>query len=303
MSGSGLAGGEVLRGHLVEEVLALLDDLLGVLDVVLELDRRLGDDLLGGEDRRPRADGQREGVAGAGVDLQLAAVGLQRDGGEEGVLAQLGDRHLLAGDVELAEHVAQQVVGHRARRGGALELHEDRGGLGMADPDRQELVAVNGLEQDDRLLADHVEAHAVDHHLLHGEGLSTRGLPESSAGGGPLRGPAGGYRSACSVAQRASCERRRTPVLSRTRARCACTVRAEMKRRWLISSSVMPSATRRRTSSSRWPSWARERAGCVVPSENARSRCAVRVGETAAPPPWTVVTAAHSSSTSERLVM
>jgi hypothetical protein len=38
----------------------------------------------------------------------------------------------------------------------------------MADPDREELVAVTGLEQDDRLLADHVEAHAVDDHLLHG---------------------------------------------------------------------------------------------------------------------------------------
>jgi hypothetical protein len=37
----------------------------------------------------------------------------------------------------------------------------------MADPDREELVRLDGLEQDDRLLADHVEAHAVDDHLLH----------------------------------------------------------------------------------------------------------------------------------------
>ena len=37
----------------------------------------------------------------------------------------------------------------------------------MADPDRQELVAVNRLQQHDRLLADHVEAHAIDDHLLH----------------------------------------------------------------------------------------------------------------------------------------
>src|SRR5258708_7777357 len=42
---------EVLRGDLVEELLEAVDDLLGVLDLVLELDRRLGDDLLGGEDR------------------------------------------------------------------------------------------------------------------------------------------------------------------------------------------------------------------------------------------------------------
>jgi len=159
---------EVLGRDLVEELLEAVHDLLGVLDLVLELDRRLRDDLLGREDRSTRADGERQRVARARVDLELAAVGLEGDRGEEGVLAQLGDRDLLAGDVELAEHVAQQVVRHRPRRRGALQLHQDRRGLRVADPDRQELVAVNGLEQDDRLLADHVEAHAVDDHLLHG---------------------------------------------------------------------------------------------------------------------------------------
>ena len=42
---------EILGRDLVEELLELLDDVLGLLDVVLELDRGLGDDLLGGEDR------------------------------------------------------------------------------------------------------------------------------------------------------------------------------------------------------------------------------------------------------------
>src|SRR4051794_41584858 len=60
-----------------------------------------------------------------------------------------------------------QVVRHGPRRRGALQLHEDRCRLGMPDPDRQELVAVDGLEQHDRLFADHVEAHAVDDHFLH----------------------------------------------------------------------------------------------------------------------------------------
>ena len=92
---------------------------------------------------------------------------LQRDLGEEGVVAQLGHRDLRAADVELAEHVAEQVVRHRPRRRRALQLHQDRRRLGVADPDRQELVAVGGLEQHDRLLADHVEADAVDDHLLH----------------------------------------------------------------------------------------------------------------------------------------
>ncbi len=52
-----LVGGEVLGSDLIEEVFELLDHLFGVLDFVLELDRGLGDDLVGGEDRGPRADG------------------------------------------------------------------------------------------------------------------------------------------------------------------------------------------------------------------------------------------------------
>jgi hypothetical protein len=115
----------------------------------------------------PGAHGEGQRVAGARVDLELAAVDGQRDRGEEGVVAQLGHRDLRAAHVELAEHVDEQVVRHRARGRRSLQLHEDRGGLGVADPDRQELVAVGGLEQNDRLLADHVEAHAVDDHFLH----------------------------------------------------------------------------------------------------------------------------------------
>ena len=61
-----LVGGEILRGHLVEEVLELLDDLLGVLDLVLELDGGLGDHLVGGEDRGAGAHGQGQRVARAG---------------------------------------------------------------------------------------------------------------------------------------------------------------------------------------------------------------------------------------------
>jgi hypothetical protein len=50
---------------LIEELLELFDDVLGLLDVVLELDRRLGDDLLGGVDRRPLADREGDRVARA----------------------------------------------------------------------------------------------------------------------------------------------------------------------------------------------------------------------------------------------
>ena len=77
-SSPGLLAGEVLGLDVVEEVLELLDDLLGVLDLVLELDRRLGDHLVGGEDRGAGADGERQRVAGARVDLELAAVAQRR---------------------------------------------------------------------------------------------------------------------------------------------------------------------------------------------------------------------------------
>ena len=70
-------------------------------------------------------------------------------------------------DAELAEHVGDEVVRQRPRRGRALELHQDRRRLRVADPDREELVPVGGLEQDDRLLADEIEADPVDDHLVH----------------------------------------------------------------------------------------------------------------------------------------
>ena len=70
----GIAAGEILRRHAVEELLELVDDLFGVLDLVLELDRGLGDHVLGGEDRRAGADGERERVARPRVDLDLASV-------------------------------------------------------------------------------------------------------------------------------------------------------------------------------------------------------------------------------------
>ena len=186
-----LAGLEVLGRDLVEELLELVHDLLRVLDLVLELDRGLGDHVLGGEDRGAGADGEGERVGRARVDLDLAAVDRQRDRGVERVLAQLGDRDARAGDLELGEHVEQQVVRHRPRRRRSLELHQDRGGLGMPDPDREELVRVDGLEQHDRLLADHVEAHAVDDHLLQNSS-SAPGRPSIGPGVAPpgaLRGP------------------------------------------------------------------------------------------------------------------
>ena len=116
---------------------------------------------------RRGAHRERQRVGRARVDLHLGSVDRDRDRGVERVVAQLGDGHLLALGLELLEHVVEQVVCHRARGRGALELHQDRRRLRVADPDRQEAVAVDRLQQDDRLLAHHVEADAIDLHLLH----------------------------------------------------------------------------------------------------------------------------------------
>ena len=118
------------------------------------------------------ADRQGDRVARARVDLDLGAVDRHGDLRVERVLPELGHRDLDHTRLELGEDVREEVVRHRPGRRGSLELHQDRCCLRMADPDRQELVAVGGLQQDDRLLADHVEADAVDDHLLHGRSPS-----------------------------------------------------------------------------------------------------------------------------------
>ena len=148
----------------------MLDDLLGVVDFVLELDGVFVDQLLRGEDGGVRAHRERERIAGARVDLDLEAVADEGDEGVERVVAQLRHRDALQLGVELVDDIGDQVVGHRPRQVGALHPDEDGGRFGVADPDGQELVALDGLQQDDRLLADDVEAHPVDDHLLHAHG-------------------------------------------------------------------------------------------------------------------------------------
>mgnify|MGYP000520546225 CR=1 FL=1 len=82
-------------------------------------------------------------------------------------LMVLGDGDLLDLAVERCDERSSEIVGHRPLRLGALEVHQDRRGFGMADPDRQKQVGVLRLQQHDRLLADQIEAHAIDGHLAH----------------------------------------------------------------------------------------------------------------------------------------
>jgi hypothetical protein len=58
--------------------LKLVDDLFLVHFLALELDRRLLDHVVGGEDRRLGADGERDRVGRPRVDLDLGAVLLRR---------------------------------------------------------------------------------------------------------------------------------------------------------------------------------------------------------------------------------
>src|SRR2546423_12637382 len=134
------ARGKVLGRDLVEELLELVDDLLRVLDLVLELDRALLDHFLRGEDRRRGTDRDGKRIGGTRVDLDLLSVYAKGDRGVERVVLQLRDRDARALSVELVDHLADQVVGHRAGRRGPLKLHENRGRLRVTDPDRQEFI-------------------------------------------------------------------------------------------------------------------------------------------------------------------
>jgi hypothetical protein len=102
---------------------------------VLEFDRAFLDDGLVGEDRRVGANRERDGITWSRIDLDLGAVHRDGDDRVERVLAELSDRDPHHAGLELVEHVGDEIVSHGPGRARALQLHEDRGCLGMPDPD------------------------------------------------------------------------------------------------------------------------------------------------------------------------
>src|SRR5512138_3781149 len=143
------SGGEVLGVHVVDELPELLDHLLGLLLVGLLDPAGLIEDLLLGVDRRPDADGQRDGVrrpAGHRPDL---AVCRERDLRVERAVPQRGDRDALDPGADLLEQVLHEVVGHRARGLDLLQGQRDRLRFGGADEDREDAPLTRGLAQDD----------------------------------------------------------------------------------------------------------------------------------------------------------
>src|SRR6185503_18135449 len=58
------------------------------------------------------------------------------------------------------------------------------GGFCLPDPDGEKAILVDGLEEHDRLLADRLEAHAVEGHLAHPDvRMLVRGRTPASSGG------------------------------------------------------------------------------------------------------------------------
>ncbi len=163
----GVARGEVLRGDLVEELLELLDDVLGLLDVVLELDRRLGDDLLGGVDRRAAR------TASAIASLGRESISTSRPATLRVIEAKkvfsrssVTDTcvHLTSSSPRMSQS-RSWVIG----RGVPAPCSFIRIDAASGWPIQigRNLLPVDRLQEHDRLLANHVEADAVDHHLLH----------------------------------------------------------------------------------------------------------------------------------------
>src|SRR5262249_13754196 len=133
----------------------------------LELDGGPLDDRIRPEDLSVAANWEVERAGRARNGLELVPGLNECDAREGRVLAELG--HGLLDDLalELGDDLAEEVVRHRALWAGPLEPHEDRGGLRLADPDWEEAILVDCLEEHDRLLADRLEAHAVESHLAH----------------------------------------------------------------------------------------------------------------------------------------
>ncbi len=122
------------------------------------------------------AQGQGDGVGGAGVEGHGLAGVVHPDDGVEGVVAELGDDDLVDLRVEAAGDVLQEVVGHGARGGGLFELEGDGVGLEDADPDGQDEVAGDVLEDDDGHVGDGVHHQTANLHLDFVGGLGCGGL-------------------------------------------------------------------------------------------------------------------------------
>ena len=109
---------------------------------------RLGEHLVGDEDRAVEAQRERDGVARARVDRDILAVGAcEMERGDIGVVAQVSDDDVVESPTEALDEALHQIVRERARQRHALHLGGDRLRLEGPDPDRQRAARLALLDE------------------------------------------------------------------------------------------------------------------------------------------------------------
>jgi len=119
-------------------------------------------ELLGDEDGAVAAEGQRDGIGGACVESDDFPALVHPDGGVEGVFAERADDYAGDAGVQAVDHVAQEIVRHRAGCGGLFDLEGDGVGFKEADPDGEDDFAGEIVEDNDGHLGGGVHHEAAD---------------------------------------------------------------------------------------------------------------------------------------------
>ena len=123
------------------------------------------ENLLRDEDGAVRTKSKSDGVGGAGVEGDDFPALIHPDGGVKGVFAEVADDDAGDAGVEAVDDVAEEVVGHRADRGGLLDFERDGVGFEETDPDGENDFAGEIVEDDDGLAGGGVHHEAPDAHL------------------------------------------------------------------------------------------------------------------------------------------
>src|ERR1035438_6420277 len=117
------------------------------------------------ENRAVQAQGQRQGVARAGIHADEFAVPLQPDQGVEGFLFQLVDDDFAHACVESQQEALDEVVGHGPRSGDLFDLQGYGVGLIDAHPDGKDRIAADVLQDHDGHVGDGVHHQAANFHF------------------------------------------------------------------------------------------------------------------------------------------
>src|ERR1035438_10202892 len=117
------------------------------------------------ENRAVQAQGQRQGVARAGIHADEFAVPLQPDQGVEGFLFQFVDDDFANAGVESQQEAFDEVVSHGPRSGDFFDLQGYSIGLIDPHPDRKDRITADVLQDHDGHVRDGVHHQAADFHF------------------------------------------------------------------------------------------------------------------------------------------